>query len=309
MRFFIAAIIGTAFAVMCGPLAAQEEVRPLVDLASPASEDIPPPVPMPDKNMEMADKMEMADGMEMADKTMSQPADQSMQGGEVKAYDFGVTYVPTANGLKVSGVIVGGRAAAAGVQPGDMIVAVNGQTPSGNQISQNQVQSLTVLRNGQQQRISVGSAAQRTTVMSAPAPSAPITAAPAAAPTTAYYAPRRTVAYAVPRTTTYSAPVRSYRYAPSYNTRYAPSSAYYRSPRSYSYSRRPSISIGIGTGYGGFGPGYGRYGGFGGSSFGRYGGFGGPSFGRYGGFGGSSFGRYGGYGGRGRSGFSIGFGF
>jgi len=279
MKYFRVAILSAAFVAMCGPLSAQDDVRPLVDLVSPeeASEDIPPPAPVPDENLSSV--------------TTNQPS----QGKEMNAYDFGVYLVQTDNWLRVSCVIVGSRASASGVQPGDMIVAVNGNTPSGEPIDQNQVQSLTVLRNGQKQSIRIGAAAQRATGMPA--------AAAASTPTTAYYAPRRTTAYSVPQTT-YSAPARSYRYSPSYDYRYAPSPGVYRSSRyGYGYSNRPSVAIGIGgggyrgigIGYGGVGPGYG----FG---PGRYGGFGGPGFGRYGGFGP-------GLRGGGRGGLSISFGF
>lgn len=250
------------------------------------SEDLPPPEPVP-----------MTEPIPVAESELNAYAEpvQMQEGGEKTAYDFGVSYAPHASGWLVRGVIVGSPAQAAGVQPNDTIVSVNGTPVGGVDLNAMQVTSVGVLRGGQTRNLSVGAAPQATTTQRATY-AAPSTAA---APPTSYAAPA--TAYAVP-TTTYSAP-RSYRYTPnSYRTTpnyaYRSVTPYYnRGYSSYYRSyRRPSVSIGVGVGPGrGFyGPGFGRYGGFGpgfgpGIGYGR--GFG-PGFGP-------------GFYGRGRSGVGI----
>lgn len=235
--------------------------------ASTAVEEVPPPIPEPQVAPEMASPEPAA----MPAAGSYPPAN----GQEMRAWDFGVSYVSTGAGLKVKGVIVGSPAAAMGVKPNDVIVSVNdAMITSGNALDAAQINSVSVVRNGQAMNLTPGShSVQR--------PATP-----------------QQATYSVPRTT-YSAPQR-YRYAPSYNYqrapavtyRTAPRTTYYRSPgySAYRYSAGPRISVGFGVSNGiGYGRGYpGRYGGFGpGYGYGRGigPGFGpgfGPSFGRSG---------------------------
>lgn len=243
------------------------------------SEDIPPPEPMP------------------ASEPVAAPQGTTpvVSGGEMRAYNFGVSYVPTNAGLEVKGVIVGSPAQAAGVRPNDTIVSVNGQPVEGQQsLDSGIAQTVGVMRNGQVQSLTVGGHTTGVTTQRAIATPAPPSAT-----------------YAVPKTT-YSAP-QSYRYAPAYNTyrsvpnySYRSASPYYNRGYSYRSYNRPSVTIGLGIGSSGYGRGYGypgmRYGGYGrgpGYGYGRgYGGYG-RGYGGYGGYGR-------GYGGRSGVGISIG---
>lgn len=238
--------------------------------AEAAVEEVPPPIPEPQVSQEMATPQPAA----MPAAGSYPPAN----GQEMRAWDFGVSYVSTGAGLKVKGVIVGSPAASMGVKPNDVIVSVNdSMIASGNALDAAQINSVSVVRNGQAMNLTPGShSVQRPAVVAAP----------------------QQATYSVPRTT-YSAPQR-YRYAPSYNYqrapavtyRTAPRTTYYRSPgySAYRYSTGPRISVGFGVSNGiGYGRGYpGRYGGFGpGYGYGRGigPGFGpgfGPSFGRSG---------------------------
>ena len=236
---------------------------------STSSEDIPPPAPVPDDTV--------------APTPAPQPVATAAPGQELRSFNFGISYAPTAAGLLVKGVIVGSPASATGVRPNDVIVTLDGEPATAAGLD-GSFSSLEVQRRGSLSTLDVTSAPQ--------------------GGGTANYVPQNRAAYSVPRTTyrvpdtTYSAPRR---YAPVYE--YAPGTAYTRpySYRSYYGASRPRVSIGYSSGIG-FGPGFGAYRGFGYGPGLRYGGFG-PGFG-YGRGVGVGFGR--GFGG---SGVSIGIGF
>ena len=262
--------------------------------------DIPPPRPVPTPpSSVMQDKAMMQDTF--------RPRVTTDASGEMHAYGFGVSAVSVDSGLRVSGVIVGSPAEAAGVKPNDIILEINGEdVGSGEALSQN-VESVSISRAGDARTLQVGpydanqvETRRRVSPQAVPEPVPSPQASRASTVTRTYSVPR----------TTYSAP-QSYRYAPRYNSG-SYSSSYYRrsSPYSYRssaygygpgyssyYRSRPSVSIGFGVGGGGrgfYGPSRSFYGGS------RYG-YGGGGFGR-------SYGGFGGYG-RGRSGIGIGIRF
>lgn len=264
---------------------AQDDLRPLIDsdsevesvLQAAETEDIPPPIPVPDAGVAIPEPRPVT-GADLAPTTA---------GGESKAYDFGISYVSTTQGMQVRGVLVDSQAAAVGLQPNDTIVSVNGGVASYEALQQGQIESIEVIRDGMRQTLQADATTRRDSGAGVYVPNSQ----------SAYSVPRRTSApqsaYRVP-TTTYSTP-RTYRYSPSYDERYAPGYVYRSVRPSYAYPvyrdyARPRVSIGYGTG--GIGPRIGGYRGFG---------VGGPGFG---------YGRYGGYGrGFGGSGFSIRIGF
>jgi hypothetical protein len=238
-----------------------------------ANDDIPPPVPVPETSVP-AQQRQSAEGS-----IDSRPVPR---GGEVRAYDFGISYVSTDQGLQVKGVVIGSLAAASGVRPNDMIVAVNGNPVDDDALIRDPVETLELIRSGVRESLTVASSAQRR----------------------ANYVPKNQSAYTVPEGSTAPpataprVPSRTYGQAPVY--RYAPGTVYRTQPyssRSYYYGAgRPRISIGYGAA---IGSGYGPYRGY------RYS----PGM-RYGGYGGYGRGVGVGYGrGYGRSGISISFGF
>lgn len=207
----------------------------------PAPEDIPPPVPVPTTEPIEESSFEPSP----TDSLLSrQPAGMVSElpvrpNGELNAWEFGVSLLPTNEGMKVVGVIVGGQAHAMGVKPNDVIVGVNGNEMLDAVVLVNEeVRSVSVVRNGAQ--------------ITLDGRNAPQTDSPG-------NVPQRTRAYSVPQTT-YSAP-QSYRYDPSYARSRA--SYLYTAPgysTSYRYSTGPRVSIGVNVGPA-YGYGYpGRYG-------------------------------------------------
>jgi len=211
----------------------------------PAPEDIPPPIPVPTTESNIDSIVESPVEPTPAESFIPRQPRNTLSelpvrpNGELNAWDFGVSLLPTNEGMKVVGVIVGGQAQAMGVKPNDVIVGVNGTEMQDAVVLVNEeVRSLSVIRNGVTIRLDGRNARQ---------------------PQASSNAPQRTRAYSVPRTT-YSAP-QSYRYDPSYARSRAGYS--YAAPgysSTYRYSTGPRVSIGVNVGPA-YGYGYpGRYG-------------------------------------------------
>lgn len=242
----------------------QNTLPPADEKPELADEDVPPPAPTPETATTSPTPTRP---------TPTVTARPVRQGPEARAYGFGVSYVPTDQGLQVVGVVVGSIAAQAGVRPNDMIIALNGDAPSADVLVREPVESLEVIRGGVHRALTVAdpgvatTAPQQRQTYSAPSNPAPTPPNP---PTNTYRAPAD--------------------YRPGYQSR----SYSYRS-----YYGRPRVSVGYGVGPAyGVGPGYGVYRGYG-PGIGYYG---------YGGYGRGVGVRYG-TGGYGRSGFSIRIGF
>lgn len=259
---------------------AQEDVQPLIDRDDPPPsaapgenpEDIPPPRPVPTQPQSV---VSTDDPTALAPNTFRRATPDAS--GEIHAYDFGVSVLPVDSGLRVQGVIVGSPAQAAGVRPNDIILEVNGQEVGNGDLLMQKVESVSVSRAGDARTLTVDDTYETARDELSRRLRNSSSAVPAPQPATDSSAVRRS--YSVPRTT-YSAP-QSYRYAPRYNSPSTYSRYYRSSPYSYRsgygatyYRSRPSVSIGIGVGTGGFyGPGRGFYG------PGRGRGFYGPGFG------------------------------
>ena len=208
-----------------------------------SSEDIPPPTPVPENSVPNTDET-----IGESSSPSAVPVPRSPQDGqEVRAYDFGISYRPTAQGLAVQGVLVNSHASSAGIRPRDVIVAIDDQTATAELLS-GPIETVEVVRGGVSQTLTVG-----TQVDSG----------------TARYVPQNQTAYSVPRTSTTTVPrnqsayrsPRTYGYSPAYDNRYAPNAIYRDNPysdyRRYRYQSRPRISIGYGTGF--YGPSYGGF--------------------------------------------------
>ena len=234
-------------------------------------EDIPPPLPVPDSSVSYERS------------PTNYPAEEGGGDGEIRAFDFGASVVPSPDGVQVVGVIVDSPAANAGVKPGDIISRVNDAEASANALMGN-VETVEVTRQGLRQtlgvRMQAGSATYTnpTPTMSDPTYSEyerervpyedsdqfEAREIPAQQPQS------RVHSYSVPRTT-YSAPQRYY-VTPRYQSQryYEPPSAYrtryysYRPSAAVYFRPSPNVTIGIGNGVGLYGypgyPGVGYYG-------------------------------------------------